>query len=95
MKNYVLCISISLTQANSIDTPGVIDRVSHLFKGHPVLVSGFNTFLPAGYHIECSKENSMKIITSNPYSINEARPPVEFNQAISYVNRIKVKNHIL
>ncbi|KAG0894894.1 hypothetical protein G6F34_008705 [Rhizopus arrhizus] len=78
-------------KSQAIDTPGVIDRVSHLFKGHPVLVSGFNTFLPAGYHIECSKENPMKIITSNPYSINEARPPVEFNQAISYVNRIKTR----
>ncbi|EIE85445.1 hypothetical protein RO3G_10155 [Rhizopus delemar RA 99-880] len=78
-------------KSQAIDTPGVIDRVSHLFKGHPILVSGFNTFLPAGYHIECSKENPMKIITSNPYSINEARPPVEFNQAISYVNRIKTR----
>src|SRR6185369_9220434 len=38
----------------AIDTPGVIDRVSNLFKGHPALIQGFNTFLPSGYHIECS-----------------------------------------
>lgn len=37
----------------SIDTPGVIDRVSNLFKGHPALIQGFNTFLPPGYRIEC------------------------------------------
>jgi len=36
----------------SIDTPGVIDRVSTLFKGHPKLIVGFNTFLPPGYKIE-------------------------------------------
>ncbi|KAL1132670.1 hypothetical protein AAG570_010622 [Ranatra chinensis] len=35
-----------------IDTPGVIARVSHLFKGYPELISGFNTFLPPGYKIE-------------------------------------------
>ncbi|KAG1464978.1 hypothetical protein G6F56_004973 [Rhizopus delemar] len=39
-----------------IDTPGVIDRVSTLFKGHPTLISGFNTFLPPGYRIECSTD---------------------------------------
>ncbi|KAL0958045.1 hypothetical protein HGRIS_000221 [Hohenbuehelia grisea] len=37
-----------------IDTPGVIKRVSTLFNGHPSLIQGFNTFLPAGYRIECS-----------------------------------------
>lgn len=41
---------------NRIDTPGVIERVSTLFKGHPTLISGFNTFLPPGYRIECSTD---------------------------------------
>jgi len=39
-----------------IDTPGVIKRVSQLFHGHPVLIQGFNTFLPVGYRIECSSD---------------------------------------
>jgi paired amphipathic helix protein Sin3a len=43
-----------------IDTPGVIDRVSNLFKGHPALIQGFNTFLPPGYRIECFKERDGK-----------------------------------
>lgn len=38
----------------SIDTPGVINRVSTLFKGHPDLIVGFNTFLPPGFKIEVS-----------------------------------------
>lgn len=38
----------------SIDTPGVISRVSNLFKGHPDLIVGFNTFLPPGFKIEVS-----------------------------------------
>lgn len=42
-----------LLQIHSIDTPGVIDRVSSLFRGHPTLIQGFNTFLPAGYRIDC------------------------------------------
>ena len=36
----------------SIDTPGVISRVSNLFRGHPDLIVGFNTFLPPGFKIE-------------------------------------------
>ncbi|TFK49235.1 hypothetical protein OE88DRAFT_1719716 [Heliocybe sulcata] len=40
-----------------IDTPGVIQRVSSLFRGHPALIEGFNTFLPAGYRIECSSNS--------------------------------------
>ncbi|XP_044019251.1 paired amphipathic helix protein Sin3a-like [Aphidius gifuensis] len=39
-------------KSQSIDTPGVITRVSYLFKGHPELIVGFNTFLPPGYKIE-------------------------------------------
>uniref|UniRef100_H2YZP9 Paired amphipathic helix protein Sin3a n=1 Tax=Ciona savignyi TaxID=51511 RepID=H2YZP9_CIOSA len=39
-------------KSQSIDTPGVIARVSHLFNGHPDLIVGFNTFLPPGYKIE-------------------------------------------
>lgn len=42
---YLLCFC-------SIDTPGVISRVSNLFKGHPDLIVGFNTFLPPGFKIE-------------------------------------------
>ncbi|SCV74211.1 BQ2448_6643 [Microbotryum intermedium] len=40
-------------KTQAIDTPGVIDRVSTLFRGHPSLIQGFNTFLPPGYRIEC------------------------------------------
>lgn len=45
-------------KSQSIDTPGVIDRVSSLFRGHPNLIQGFNTFLPPGYRIECSLDPS-------------------------------------
>ncbi len=42
-------------KSQSIDTPGVIARVSGLFKGHPELIVGFNTFLPPGYKIEVTE----------------------------------------
>lgn len=31
-----------------------LPQVSTLFRGHPALIQGFNTFLPPGYRIECS-----------------------------------------
>ncbi|KNC52797.1 uncharacterized protein AMSG_12193 [Thecamonas trahens ATCC 50062] len=39
-------------KAHNIDTPGVIQRVRTLFRGHRDLIFGFNTFLPPGYKIE-------------------------------------------
>lgn len=63
------------------DTVGVIARVKDLFKGHDNLIFGFNTFLPKGYEITID--------------VDETPPPkktVEFQEAISFVNKIKVKN---
>ena len=40
--------------AQSIDAPGFIERVLQLFRGHPMLILGFNPFLPRGYTIEFS-----------------------------------------
>ena len=36
----------------SVDTAGVIARVSCLFGAHPELIVGFNAFLPRGHQIE-------------------------------------------
>uniref|UniRef100_A0A4W4ERF4 Paired amphipathic helix protein Sin3b n=1 Tax=Electrophorus electricus TaxID=8005 RepID=A0A4W4ERF4_ELEEL len=119
-------------KSQSIDTPGVINRVSQLFHGHPDLVLGFNAFLPPGYRIEIPK-NGMAFLQSSftaqlssaqsepvasPQSVSSSGPPeptsrlalplpsqsqaatssvsppsepspVEFDSAISYVNKIK------
>lgn len=119
-----------LILTSSIDTPGVIDRVSTLFRGHPNLIQGFNTFLPPGYRIECSLDpsdpNPIRVTTptgtttrpnfSGSYNQRwgsassehapdsaPAQPPavpeheqqnggqIEFNHAISYVNKIKTR----
>ncbi|GER29438.1 ABC transporter B family member [Striga asiatica] len=65
-------------KAQRIDTAGVIARVKELFKGHPNLILGFNTFLPKGFEITLTDEE-------------EALPKktVEFEEAISFVNKIK------
>uniref|UniRef100_H2YZP7 Paired amphipathic helix protein Sin3a n=1 Tax=Ciona savignyi TaxID=51511 RepID=H2YZP7_CIOSA len=85
-------------KSQSIDTPGVIARVSHLFNGHPDLIVGFNTFLPPGYKIEVINTNtaasqnipSSAVSTNQPQqTTNAAGQPVEFNHAINYVNKIK------
>jgi paired amphipathic helix protein Sin3a len=56
-----------ISTSSSIDTPGVIQRVSYLFNGHPSLIRGFNTFLPVGYRIECSVDgddaNTIRVTT--------------------------------
>lgn len=54
-------------KSQSIDTPGVIQRVSNLFKGHPQLIVGFNTFLPPGYKIEVqANDNEYQVSVSMP-----------------------------
>eukprot|EP00276_Gloeochaete_wittrockiana_P002641 CAMPEP_0184674520 /NCGR_PEP_ID=MMETSP0308-20130426/87283_1 /TAXON_ID=38269 /ORGANISM="Gloeochaete witrockiana, Strain SAG 46.84" /LENGTH=1734 /DNA_ID=CAMNT_0027122129 /DNA_START=27 /DNA_END=5227 /DNA_ORIENTATION=- len=50
-------------KAQTIDTPGVIQRVSRLFYGHRDLILGFNTFLPPGYKIEVDKEDTLIALT--------------------------------
>ncbi|TPX35347.1 hypothetical protein SmJEL517_g02267 [Synchytrium microbalum] len=52
-------------KSQSIDTPGVINRVSTLFRGHPNLITGFNTFLPPGYRIEATNDplNPIRVTT--------------------------------
>ncbi|XP_008787938.2 paired amphipathic helix protein Sin3-like 4 isoform X1 [Phoenix dactylifera] len=60
-------------KSQRIDTNGVIVRVKELFKGHRDLILGFNTFLPKGYEIKLPEE----------------KRPVEFEEAINFVNKIK------
>lgn len=58
-------------KSQSIDTPGVIERVSNLFTGHPELIVGFNTFLPPGYKIEVKSNDqgySFQVQVSMPSS---------------------------
>uniref|UniRef100_A0A8R1IP04 Uncharacterized protein n=1 Tax=Caenorhabditis japonica TaxID=281687 RepID=A0A8R1IP04_CAEJA len=40
-----------------IDTPDVIEQVAELLYTSPDLVLGFNTFLPAGFHISLTDDN--------------------------------------
>ncbi|GCB75779.1 hypothetical protein scyTo_0019056 [Scyliorhinus torazame] len=53
-------------KSQSIDTPGVIDRVSRLFQGHPDLILGFNAFLPPGYRIEIQKNKAVSVHGPTP-----------------------------
>uniref|UniRef100_A0AAQ4Q824 Paired amphipathic helix protein Sin3a n=1 Tax=Gasterosteus aculeatus aculeatus TaxID=481459 RepID=A0AAQ4Q824_GASAC len=59
-------------KSQSIDTPGVISRVSQLFKGHPDLIMGFNTFLPPGYKIEVQSADLVNVTT--PGQIHHITP---------------------
>jgi paired amphipathic helix protein Sin3a len=82
-------------KTQSIDTPGVIARVSELFKGHKHLILGFNTFLPPGWKIE------EPIPPPAPPPVQQRRAPPaqptqpaqrkqpEFDHARNYVKKIK------
>lgn len=63
-----------------VDTAGVITRVKELFKGHQELILGFNTFLPKGFEITLQPEDGQPPLKKR----------VEFEEAISFVNKIKV-----
>ncbi|KAI8799910.1 hypothetical protein BJ742DRAFT_686639 [Cladochytrium replicatum] len=62
-------------KAQNIDTPGVIQRVSTLFRGYPSLVIGFNTFLPPGYKIEPTNNPLEPVRVTTPADV----PPVNLN----------------
>ncbi|XP_010551461.1 PREDICTED: paired amphipathic helix protein Sin3-like 3 [Tarenaya hassleriana] len=68
-------------KAQRIDTAGVIIRVKELFKGHRELILGFNTFLPKGYEITLLPEDGQPA----------PKKPVEFEEAINFVNKIKTR----
>ncbi|CEP17178.1 hypothetical protein [Parasitella parasitica] len=79
-------------KSQAIDTPGVIERVSTLFRGHPALISGFNTFLPPGYRIECTTDayarDIIKVTTptgttsttsGEPLNLHSENPPMYYH----------------
>jgi paired amphipathic helix protein Sin3a len=61
-------------KAQNIDTPGVIERVSSLFRAHPQLINGFNTFLPPGYVIESTHNPLDPVRVSTPQDHPPYRP---------------------
>lgn len=73
-------------KSQSIDTPGVIDRVSTLFRGHPNLIQGFNTFLPPGYRIECSLDPSDPNPITVTTPLGETTRPINVNDASALNN---------
>ncbi|ESQ28214.1 hypothetical protein EUTSA_v10018014mg [Eutrema salsugineum] len=68
-------------KAQRVDTSGVILRVKELFKGNRELILGFNTFLPKGFEITLLPEDDQPL----------PKKPVEFEEAISFVNKIKTR----
>ncbi|KAJ1690633.1 hypothetical protein LUZ63_014788 [Rhynchospora breviuscula] len=43
-----------------IDTNAVVERVKELFKEHPDLILGFNSFLPPKYEIKLAKKKNVE-----------------------------------
>jgi histone deacetylase complex regulatory component SIN3 len=62
----LLC-NFLIFSSQSIDTLCVISRVSNLFKGHPEMIVGFNTFLPPGYKIEVHPNDANSISYTTPH----------------------------
>ena len=77
-----------------MDTAGVIARVIELFEGHRDLISGFNVFLPPGYCIELPRRSGVPrvvvpVALAYPAAPRLTGSPVEFDEAISYVTKVK------
>ncbi|KAK7386923.1 hypothetical protein VNO78_27299 [Psophocarpus tetragonolobus] len=62
-----------------IDKIGVIERVKELFKGHPGLISGFNTFLTNGHEIILPLEDEQP----------PQKKPVELAEGINFLGKTK------
>ena len=75
----------------SIDTPGVISRVSNLFKGHPDLIVGFNTFLPPGFKIEVH-QNEINISGPAQHSQTLAKIAQAHNSSNSVAASVSTKS---
>ena len=71
-------------KSQAIDTPGVIERVSTLFRGYPNLIQGFNTFLPQGYRIDCSKNPDETIKSTTHMSPSTVAIIAEMNQVAMF-----------
>lgn len=69
-------------KSQNIDTPGVIDRVSSLFRGHNDLIQGFNTFLPNGYRIDCVSDgvDSNHIQVTTPMGVQIRPDSVDYER---------------
>ncbi|KAI8900508.1 hypothetical protein BC833DRAFT_618450 [Globomyces pollinis-pini] len=59
-------------KSQEIDTPGVIERVSNLFRSEPSLILGFNTFLPPGYSLEPTNN------PLDPVRVTTPRDPIPY-----------------
>lgn len=75
-----LTVSLPCDLLCSIDTPGVILRVSSLFRGYPNLILGFNTFLPPGYRIR--PDTSIEVIPQQPLPGRPVNPPSMFSSNV-------------
>ena len=66
-------------KTQEVDTPGVIQRVSRLFRGYNRLILGFNTFLPEGYKISLADLERADAERERLAKLAEARgePPPE------------------
>ncbi|VDK65189.1 unnamed protein product [Onchocerca ochengi] len=69
-------------KSQTIDTPGVIKRVSRLFRGRPNLITAFNTFLPPGFDVSV---DGIKVIITEPNGrrqvINENQPELSTSES--------------
>eukprot|EP00818_Percolomonas_sp_WS_P000217 CAMPEP_0117450034 /NCGR_PEP_ID=MMETSP0759-20121206/8256_1 /TAXON_ID=63605 /ORGANISM="Percolomonas cosmopolitus, Strain WS" /LENGTH=1012 /DNA_ID=CAMNT_0005242535 /DNA_START=38 /DNA_END=3076 /DNA_ORIENTATION=- len=75
---------------NVIDVSGVIQRIKQLFKENKPLILGFNTFLPPNQKITTeSLEEKRQGTTSGTTSAAPESDQDEFDEAISFVTRIK------
>uniref|UniRef100_A0A8D0BF34 Paired amphipathic helix protein Sin3b n=1 Tax=Salvator merianae TaxID=96440 RepID=A0A8D0BF34_SALMN len=82
-------------KSQSIDTPGVIRRVSQLFHEHPDLIIGFNAFLPLGYRIEIPKNGRLSIQSplSGQVSLEQVQSPLSGGSLMLHYCQENVHNH--
>ncbi|GMR53687.1 hypothetical protein PMAYCL1PPCAC_23882 [Pristionchus mayeri] len=71
-------------KSQAIDTPGVIGRVTQLFRGQPALIVGFNTFLPSGFEVRVDEDGRITILepSGNIITVENDRTLLVENEAV-------------
>ncbi|CAK5078700.1 unnamed protein product [Meloidogyne enterolobii] len=84
-------------KSHTIDTHGVILRVTKLFRFHPDLIDGFNTFLPPGFEVHVSGDftqirepNGTNKLINNVIEVGSASAGAPF---IQQINAIPSEHH--
>ncbi|KAI7871818.1 hypothetical protein BDF14DRAFT_1759241 [Spinellus fusiger] len=99
-----LMVTMREFKLNKLTIVQVIENIAVLFKDAPLLISGFNAFLPPGYRLKCShtkdalivhvhlptqETKTVRVVNTRP--LHKAVYPMTLKEAYDYIHVIKAR----